>query len=212
MASDLVPPNVEQCCIIKFPVKEKVKPAEMHSLERGPCHVPATVIGTVNFLKAIKNFRTCYMLTLSQQLYVRWSFAVWKQVNSSVWHCIQRGHKCFKCWKNYLQTLTVQERVCLVGPKDINAQLECAACCCACWTCAPVLIIGKHFPKAYSDLWQDLGALFNSGVQVVQNGVASQGISITQQSEDTAVSWQHHDKRVSGFGRNYSCWFFLHMV
>jgi hypothetical protein len=29
MASDLITPCVEQCCIIKFLVKEKVKPAEI---------------------------------------------------------------------------------------------------------------------------------------------------------------------------------------
>jgi hypothetical protein len=59
MASDLVIPSVEQCCIIKFLMKEKVKPAEILCKlnaqygEETLSHAKVSKIGKASFLKAI---------------------------------------------------------------------------------------------------------------------------------------------------------------
>jgi uncharacterized protein YfaA (DUF2138 family) len=181
-------------------------------MEKRPCRVRVIMTNAVSFLNAVKKSQTYCMLTFSQQLDAIWTFAVLK---SRFWvagelQCVTLHPtvaQTFEALNNYLWTLNVKESVCLVGPKDVNIQLEDAACYCICWTSSPILIGGKHVPKASSDQWQDMGALFTSRVKVVQHEVASQGISITQKIEDTAVHWQDHGKCVLGFRRSDSCWF-----
>jgi hypothetical protein len=36
------------------------------------------MIGTISFLKAVKKSQTCHMLTLSKQLYARWTLACYR--------------------------------------------------------------------------------------------------------------------------------------
>jgi hypothetical protein len=59
MMSDFITSSVEQCCIIKFVVKEKVKVAEFLrrlsvQYAEGRYHMQVCMIGAANFLKAMK--------------------------------------------------------------------------------------------------------------------------------------------------------------
>lgn len=56
-------PSVEQRCTFKFLMQEEVQPTEIlrkliHSMRKSLCQLRVSVIGTVNFLKASKEFRT----------------------------------------------------------------------------------------------------------------------------------------------------------
>jgi hypothetical protein len=81
MASNLTTPSVEQCCIIKFLMKEKVKPAKIlcrlnaHSVGKRPCPVWISVIGTMSFPKAIKKSQIYHMLKFSHPLYATWTLS-----------------------------------------------------------------------------------------------------------------------------------------
>jgi hypothetical protein len=137
------------------------------------------------------------MLMYSQQQYAMWTFAALKG-----WFWERH-----KCRNNCPWTLIVQERVCQVGPKEVNVWPEGAVWCYVCQTSGLVWTGGKHIPRVNSDLWQDMSALLDSSVKAVQHGMVSKGISTTQKIQDTAVSWQDHGRCVLGFRRN-----FFHMV
>jgi hypothetical protein len=160
------------------------------------------LVSTVSFLKAIKKSSTYPMLMFSQQEYMMWTSLCQradfgKQVNWNAWYCIHLWHKCLKCWNDYPWTLTVQESVCRVGPKDVNVQPG--------GTSALIWIGTKHIPRVNSDLWWDMGSLLHS--ESKQSSMMLQGLSTAQWIEDTAVNWQDHGKCVLGLRRCDSCWF-----
>jgi hypothetical protein len=64
---------------------------------------------------------------------------------------------------------------------------------------------GNTFLERIVTLRRDVGALLHSRVKAAQYGMASQRMSITQQIQDTAVSWQDHGKCVLRFRRIDSC-------
>jgi hypothetical protein len=68
MASDLVTCSAEQHCIIKLPVKEKLKLAEI-LCRLNAWYEEVSVIGTVSILKAIEQSGTHHMLMFNQHLY-----------------------------------------------------------------------------------------------------------------------------------------------
>jgi hypothetical protein len=146
--SNLVTPRVEQCCIIKFLMKEKVKPAEiLHRFNaqygEGTLSCVSALICTMIFPKALKSLRptacSCsaniYMLHdhLSRQWVV---FGKWGKLQ-----CIIIASS-WTCWNRYPWTLDVQGTACPVVPKCVTVWPEGELCCCVCRTSASVSVGG----------------------------------------------------------------------
>lgn len=89
-------------------------------------------------------------------------------------------------WKNYPWTHTVQESLCLVGPRDFNIQLKGAACFCTFQTSEPVSIRGKHILGENSEMW------LQSQSSPTWNGIRRNLHHPLIQN--TSVSWQDHWK------------------
>jgi hypothetical protein len=143
MASDPVTPSVEQNCIIRFLVKEKLQPAEIiHKLyaQYGEQTLScASVYDWYNKFsdgcKKVSNLP--HTLMFSQQLYVihhikdlilgNRNIASNSGVSAGSVETIIHEHLLFK-------------EVCAQwGPKDVNVRPEGSACCCVCQTSALAL-------------------------------------------------------------------------
>jgi hypothetical protein len=148
MAWDLLTPSVEQCSIIKFPVKKKVKPAEV--LCRLTAQYGEGILSCVSVCdwynkfsegcKEASNLLYCHVsptdiwdvnIHSSEDLILG---NRWITVHDIV---CNSGISVRKCWNNNPWTLIVQEIVSLVSLTDVNVQIDSAACFYVYQTSAP---------------------------------------------------------------------------
>lgn len=160
MASDLATPNVEQCCIIKFIMKEwfpqKFFVGYMRSMVNKPCQTQLSMIGTTfsrghkdcsNRSQASVQPRTVH----NENMWHAEKLSL-QNIQIPVYYWIHQWNKCWTCWNNYPWALNVHESVGLAGPKDADIQPEGAACWCVCQTSALPWTGAKHTPRANSNL------------------------------------------------------------